>query len=75
MSTSNELLAIRKFSDRLCPGLERKGMRIDRASARQGGRNSMIRTGDEPHDDPLERIAKVPFGASNCSRPQLQTAS
>jgi hypothetical protein len=40
------------------PMLERKGMRIDRASARQGGRNSMIRTGDEPHDDPLERITK-----------------
>jgi hypothetical protein len=56
-SVGNELLAGRKFSDRLCVGLERKGMWIDRASARQGGRNSMIRIGDhEPHDDPLERI-------------------
>jgi hypothetical protein len=47
----SELLAIRKFSDRLCVGLEKKG-RLGRAPARK------VRHSEAPDADTLQRITK-----------------
>jgi hypothetical protein len=58
----SELLAVRKFSDRLCVGLKKKGT-IGKGSARQVQR-MVSRPGDKP-DDPLQRITRD--GSATCN--------
>jgi hypothetical protein len=66
----SELLAIRKFSDRLCVGLTKKGT-ISGRSARQVQRTVVSRAGDKP-DVPLQRITREGSATRNPTEKQTQ---
>ena len=73
-SVSNELLAIRKFSDRLCVGLERKGM-IDRSrgsSRPVAGRYRLLRQGEEATHDLLQRITRDGSATRDATEKQMR---